>query len=96
MIHVLQINSAAFEELRGGRRFELAHFGEESFPVSVGDYLAYNEKRADEYTGRCMLFRVECVVPAAKAEDFLREDCAVIGLRPMPLSGEDLQALHKE
>ena len=97
MIHVKKVKAEYFEALRSGnKRFELRRLQPDDPVFTVGDYLALNEIKDYGCTGRCLLFRITCVIGEAASCGTLREGCFCLGLQPMPLCGEDLFALRKD
>ena len=97
MIHAKMIRPEYFEALLAGdKTFELRREepGEPAF--AVGDYLALNECETGKhceprYSGRCLLYRITYVL---RGTPLLAERTVALGLRLMPLSREDLQALR--
>lgn len=96
MIHAKKVRPEYFAALRDGSKlFELRRIDAREPAYCKGDYLALNEFD-ERYTGRCMLYEIVYVLPAEQSCGTLAEGCVALGLRPMPLSAEDLQALRRK
>lgn len=101
MIHAKKVLPDCFDALRSGaKRFELRREDPDEPSFAVGDYLAVNEydpgrhaAQDDQYTGRCMLFKITYVLRDA---EWLQPDCAALSLQLLPLCGDDLHAYSIE
>ena len=97
MIHAKKILPEYFDAMKAGKKlFELRRLDPDEPGYVAGDYLALNEWKDERFTGRCLLSRIEYVLDAEYSCGTLKDDCVALGLRIMPLSGEDLFALRKE
>lgn len=99
MIHAKKVERKYFEALlHGEKTFELRREEPGEAPFAGGDYLALNEWESERpetvprYTGRCLLYRITYVL---RDYALLAPGAVALGLRLMPLSGEDLQALQR-
>lgn len=91
MIHVKKVKPEYFEALRtGDKRFELRRPDPEEPSFAAGDYMALNEWKDGRFTGRCLLFKITYVLDAAHGCGCLTEGSVALGLRLLPLCGEDL------
>lgn len=98
MIHVRKCKPEYFEALRtGAKTFELRREQPDEAAFAVGDFLALNEfasgrhsDERDKYTGNCLLFEISYVLRDAQ---LLGENVAALGLRPKPLSWEDVRGM---
>lgn len=95
MIHAKKVRPEYFAALRdGSKSFELRRTDEREPAYCKGDYLALNEYD-ERYTGRCLLYEITYVLPAAQSCGTLAEGCVALGLRPMPLTAEDLALFRR-
>lgn len=96
MIHVRKVRAEYFEAIKAGKKlFELRRQEPDAPDFAAGDYLALNEWKDERYTGRCLLARIEYVLRAEDSCCTLRDNCVALGLKPMPLCGEDIRAIFK-
>ena len=100
MIHAKKVEPEYFAAaLRGDKTFELRQEEDGEPGFAVGDYLALNEcesgRHSDgpHYSGRCLLYRITYVL---RDYPLLAPGAVALGLRLMPLSGDDLDALKTE
>lgn len=77
MIHQLKTETQYFQAVVSGvKSFEVR---ENDRIFVVGDFLALNELKEDEYTGRCCLVEVTYILTDKR---FVKEGYVLLGIRP--------------
>jgi hypothetical protein len=99
MIHELKTYPKYFNDLASGKKQFEVRKGDR--PFRVNDFLALNEYDADEYTGRCMMFKVRYLMddPAYCKNGYVimgLSECAVISAEDNPYRTRDSIPVYGE
>lgn len=77
MIHALKTEPVHFEASAAGiKGFEVR---KNDRPYSTGDYVALNEWNGEDYTGKCTLHKMVCIL---SDPEYCKEGYVVLGLKP--------------